>query len=196
MSRSARSQHGNASWREGQRGAHGRSGRRSRGHRVHSRRARSRGYENRCRSSRRRGGGRGRGARCRRQSGRSTLLRGRGGSCQITGSGEADGAEGCSGAPPTSRGRGVVGGAKRHKEIERIGGCGRGGGCPGSPEQQRRGLGSGRTMRSARRRRIERSDSTSMSGPRGSAALTSGRRRRRRSRSLNRRRSVARADQF
>ena len=95
------------------------------------------------------------------------------------------------------RGRGVVGGAKRHKEIERIGGCGRGGGCPGSPEQrQRRGLGSGRTMRSARRRGIERSDSTSMSGPRGSAALTSGLRRRRRSRSLNRRRSVARADQF
>ena len=94
-------------------------------------------------------------------------------------------------------GGGLWGGAKRHKEIERIGGCGRVGGCPGSPEQrQRRGLGSGWTMRSARRRGIERSDSTSMSGPRGSAALTSGLRRRRRSRSLNRRRSVARADQF
>ena len=93
-------------------------------------------------------------------------------------------------------GGGLWGGAKKHKEIERIGGCGRGGGCPGSPEQQRRGLGSGRTMRSARRRGIERSGSTSTSGPRGSAALTSGRRRRRRSRSLNRRRSVARADQF
>jgi hypothetical protein len=167
-------------WREGQRGAHGRSGRRSRGRRVHSRRARSRGYENRCRSSRRRGGGRGRGARCRRQSGRSALLRGHGGPCQITGSGEADAGSGAARArkavPAPSqpragggeRGRGIVGVAKRHKEIERIGGCGRGGGCPGSPEQQRRGLGSGRTMRSARRRGIERSGSTS--GPRRSVA--------------------------
>ncbi len=83
-----------------------------------------------------------------------------------------------SGAPPAPRGWGInrqmlqgegaAPGGGRGGEAQKIGGCGPGGGFPGSPEQQRRGLGSGRTMRSARRKGIERSGSTS--GPRRSAA--------------------------
>ena len=71
--------------------------------------------------------------------------------------------------------RGEAGEAQKKSTdaAEKIGGCGRRGGCPGSPEQQRRGLGSVRTMRSARWKEIERSGSTS--GPRRSAPESAAR---------------------
>jgi hypothetical protein len=65
------------------------------------------------------------------------------------------------------RGRAPARGGLRG-EAQKIGGCWLVGGCPGSPEQQRRGQGSGRTKRSARWKGSERSGSTS--GPRRSAA--------------------------
>jgi hypothetical protein len=100
--------------------------------------------------------------------------------------------EGCSGAPPAPHGEKSADaagggrrpeggeGAERHKKSADAGGEGFGRPArparagknrqmlPGSPEQERRGLCSGRTMRSAHRKGIERSGSTS--GPRRSAA--------------------------